>query len=139
MYLLWLVFILITFKVEFLRERAFDQLIWTHKFSKSKAEAFLVVGKIFISSFNYYFILNEKIPIKIKPGTLEVWYRTFVRAQFWVIVLLHRNPNYDFSENQKEAQKLRRFVQRATQLQTKIQSALADIADTQLDARRVRF
>jgi len=42
-------------------------------------------------------------------------------------------------ENQKEAEKLRQFVDKAEKLQTKIQEALADIADTQLASRRVIY
>jgi len=40
-------------------------------------------------------------------------------------------------ENQKEADELRQYVEKSEKLLARIQSALADIADTQLDSRRL--
>ena len=42
-------------------------------------------------------------------------------------------------ENEKQGDELQRFVNEADQLLSQISDTLADIADTQLDARRVSF
>lgn len=42
-------------------------------------------------------------------------------------------------ENEKQGDELQRFVNEADQLLSQISDTLADIADTQLDARRVSY
>ena len=43
------------------------------------------------------------------------------------------------TENQAEAERLRNFVEKGEQIHDRIQAALDDIADTQLDARRLTY
>ena len=59
---------------------------------------------------------------------------------FWIKILGKAWVNCILSlENEKQGDELQRFVNEADQLLSQISDTLADIADTQLDARRVSF